>query len=319
MLKLRLAVTHTMTLDGPMGYLSCNDVAPLLSSPLMSTAAIFHVSTIPTLLLVAHRAYTWLVPILYRQMNLQYDRQLQGFLGVAQTCPALLQHVREIVLPTGYPPETTAKVFDGLRSCHKLGGLAMLHSHLIHEVVANGLALPPRLSTHLEGLFQQDTAEHGAPPQIQVGTHHLETLLAFRFVTHLDWFDDLTAYKSDDDEEHARQFIIQLPALTHLAVVPFSAENYVDNLAARLPRLRVLVIVWSLSGYLRRRSDDPVLRIAFRDSRVVCSVYDEWYEGMTSGYRSTFWDLAEELVRGKANSTVPENEFWARPPERHSR
>ncbi|KAF7311687.1 hypothetical protein MIND_00178500 [Mycena indigotica] len=290
---------------------------PELEREIFDTAAILHQPTIPKLLRVAHRVYTWLVPVLYRQMNLQYDRQLQGFLGVAQTCPALLQHVREIVLPTGYPPETTAKVFDGLRFCHKLGGLAMLHSHLIREVVANGLALPPRLSTHLEDLFQQDTAEHGAPPQIQVGTHHLETLLAFRFVTHLDWFDDLTAYKSDDDEEHARQFIIQLPALTHLAVVPFSAENYVDDLAARLPRLHVLVIVWSLSGYLRRRSNDPVFRIAFRDSRVVCSVYDKWYEGMTNGYLPTFWDLAEELVEGKANGTVSETEFWARPREGH--
>ncbi|KAJ7061752.1 hypothetical protein C8F01DRAFT_1138292 [Mycena amicta] len=246
---------------------------PELEHEVFATAALLDKKSIPKLLLVAHRVHVWIEPYLYRSFDLSVLAQRQAFLDLSSAKPAsfLASAVRHVIFKIEGDSEPHK---SALRLCT---GITHLAVSAATENVTFGL-LPilslmriERFAGSIANLFTRNQ-----PPVYPMDGQHP----AFRFLTHLDLFDDLVFDEVDE-------FIISLPSLTHLAVESTeSAQRVLEG----CPNLRIVV---SFRG--PPYSHDP---------RIVECRYNDWAEAAARPPQRTFWDVAEEILEIKRRAQV---------------
>ncbi|KAJ7061748.1 hypothetical protein C8F01DRAFT_1369218 [Mycena amicta] len=251
---------------------------PELEHEIFAIAAFLDRSSIPDLLLVARRVHIWIEPFLYRSLTLSVPGQLRALLHISSAKPPsfLASAVRHVVFDIVEDSNSQPEAYtSALRLCTGVTHIAVSASrdNLLSDVLAiMSLMHIERFAGKIENLFNR--------PQ------HLEPRHpAFRFLTHLEVFDNLNS-----DEIEA--FIVSLPSLTHLATESVLPSERARRLLEGCPNLRVIV---SLLGRGAPPVDDP---------RIVLCDYTEWAEAAAPAPQRTYWDVAEEFLEKKRRGEV---------------
>ncbi|KAJ7059445.1 hypothetical protein C8F01DRAFT_1370380 [Mycena amicta] len=268
-----------------------------LEQEILETAAALHPRTVPTLLLVARRVHFWLEPLLYRYVHLQQDGSppQEAFLRAAYSKPPdfLARGVRRVAMAFIKPldPQLLSQVCHSMPLCTGLRGLAIsTHGPTIDEEIRpliESLTLH-RLSVSLNRLMPSLTSRD---------TH------AFRVLTHLEVFDDLSA----DTCQWISPFLVALPALTHLAFNEMLDAAMMQQLLDGCVRLHVFIILSMMSGSPTHHHTN--VELPMRDPRVVVTVYDRWFECISEESVS-YWCAAERFIEQKKLGLIDANEFW---------
>ncbi|KAF7288880.1 hypothetical protein MIND_01403900 [Mycena indigotica] len=280
---------------------------PELERHIFELTVLLHPVTGPKLILVAQRVYEWLLPFLYRQIDLIQETHVHTFLSaMASDRQSLLLGVHDMVFPnTPTTRQHRVALYTGLRFCRNLSGLA-LAAFASSEILDHQTLASINLRRFTASLY----------PYLRTGIDQGLLLSAFQHLTHLHCLMD-----TGDNTDALRRFIVQLPALTHLALTWFTEPGYAERLAGELPRLRVFILAVTAAEFRGISAESPVFdRATFpelRDQRIVVSVFRQWYEGSLSNASVTgeknLWDLAEDFIEAKAAGSVPASELWARP------
>ncbi|KAF7317330.1 hypothetical protein HMN09_00468700 [Mycena chlorophos] len=185
---------------------------PELEQEIFQTAAILHFSTIPRLMLVAHRVLTWVEGFLYREIILgrSFPRTPRAGSDALWTKDRGFQAraVRRVLLSSGF--------LDALGDdAQKLAGL----TGTTHLAIAGGTAPAEGILPHISAMPLQRFAGHllqalginGISESGPEWPQKFIVLPMFRQLTHLDMFDTF------EESPNVISLLQRLPALTHLA------------------------------------------------------------------------------------------------------
>ncbi|KAJ7061740.1 hypothetical protein C8F01DRAFT_1369212 [Mycena amicta] len=249
---------------------------PELEQEVFATAALLDQDSIPTLLLVAHRVRVWIEPYLYRSLDLSILTARQALLDLSSAKPPsfLASAVRHVIFKI---EEDSERHKRALRLCT---GITHLAVSAASDNTNYGLLAVLNLM-HIERFAGSIVDLFGQPPEHPMDGRHP----AFRFLTHLEIFDNLGSDAVD-------AFVIALPSLTHLAT---ESTEGAQRILEGCQNLRILVS-------LRRtpQVDDP---------RIVVCDYLDWAEAAAPAPQQTFWDVAEEFLERKRRGEV--QGYWA--------
>ncbi|KAJ7052827.1 hypothetical protein C8F01DRAFT_1169028 [Mycena amicta] len=260
-----------MTLDQP--------ILPLeLEREIFLLTAEIHEGMRPVLLRVAQRVRTWIEPILYHTLGLDYSKtgQIAAVIARTKAQPTaaalfLKTAVRHVMVGLFLYTDTEG-LNQVLRLCTETTHLAFFGDRASLLTV---LASMPNL-THLGPFLGNLPVIHPAHP-------------VWKKLTHLELFD--TAIPAEE--------LARFPALTHLAISKTDEWHEIDYLLSHCHKLEVLVNLSSRTG---RFSTVPV-----RDIRFVVTLWLRWYESALCG--ETFWTLADAFVRKKRLGQIAETCF----------
>ncbi|KAJ7059418.1 hypothetical protein C8F01DRAFT_1144412 [Mycena amicta] len=265
-----------------------------LEQEIFETAAELHPRTVITLLRVARRVHFWLEPLLYRYVHLQENGgpSEDAFLHAASSQPPgfLARGVRRVLLDFSLQP------LD-----------AELLSQIYHAILAISTMMDPKMNAEIGPLIESLTLHRLAVclDQLMPSLTSKDTD-AFRFLTHLEVFDDLTA----DTCQRISPFLVALPALTHLAFNEMLDAAMMQQLLDGCVHLQVFVILSMMSGSsTHRRAERWAVELPIRDPRVVVTVYERWFECISEESVS-YWCAAERFVEQKKLGWIDANEFW---------
>ncbi|KAJ7055777.1 hypothetical protein C8F01DRAFT_1373298 [Mycena amicta] len=274
---------------------------PDLEREIFEITATLHPSTAPVLLRVARRALSWIEPLLYRNMDLQVEFELGQFLDVASAKPSLLSlGVRQVILPhTPLTGSAQKDIYAALRLCHRI------------ERFAIGTQITsPDLLEILETLEVRRFAGALRPifPVLNItnstsALNSTRASLAFRFITHVEVFDDLTLLPNAD----LREFVLSLPALTHLAKNYIQEPSMIDGFLSELPQLKIFAVLWDSQD--DNEIDTKYFESVFHDPRIVMCKFNAWYDAILTA-DAHWWRLAEDFVARKSHGEIPANVFW---------
>ncbi|KAJ7061741.1 hypothetical protein C8F01DRAFT_145399 [Mycena amicta] len=248
---------------------------PELEHEVFATAALLDQDSIPTLLLVAHRVRVWIEPYLYRSFDLSVVTGRQALLDVSSAKPAsfLASAVRHVIFKIDGDSELHK---SALRICTGVTHLAV--SSATDNRNSGLLAILSLM--HIERFAGSIVDLFDQPPEHRMDGRHP----AFRFLTHLEIFDNLGSDAVD-------AFVIALPSLTHLATESLHSGEQVQRLLKGCSNLLVMVLL--LDGV--PPVDDP---------RIVLCTYVDWAEAAAPAPQRTYWDIAEEFLEQKRRGEV---------------
>ncbi|KAJ7603287.1 hypothetical protein DFH06DRAFT_1488155 [Mycena polygramma] len=282
-------------------------------------------TTIPPLLLVAHRVRLWqmisgsasqnissypvsslcirLEPMLYKVLRLDTVAVTVSAIKSIQLRPAdfLASIVRHVLVYSSTHSLSRDDFASFLQSCPGITTLAILGNVLgPYLLPILGAMQIQRLSLDVGQLFRDEASGEEEPINLE---HPL-----FSTVTHLDVFDDFETFV--DDPEVASEWVqslCALPALTHLAFSTPAMEVLRSALDS-CPGLRVLLVAFPATeiddakGYMEYVAPDVT------DMRFVVATYADYYDDWETGARGghDIWAHAEEFIARKRRGEVEE-------------
>ncbi|KAJ7203544.1 hypothetical protein GGX14DRAFT_461444 [Mycena pura] len=269
-----------------------------LEKEIFQMTAYSQLSSIPRLMLVAHRVKIWVEPLLFRVIILYRYQFLNGsfmpytypmaddddFSGIQSLPTSVLRDsVRHLLLHN--MPETVSQII--LSASSAVEDLRIVTSE------ANSFLLPfigvlplKRLYCYLGELFTDEA-------QIDFG-HPL-----FSRLTHLELFDELATDRYFD--------LALIPHLTHLA---FNTPAFLDmslTLLKTCKSLHVLVLVLRpYQGHIQRAVKHEALGQLSEDPRFVQIVCSEWLDNWRSGALtgSDYWSRAEDFIARRRSGEI---------------
>ncbi|KAJ7167100.1 hypothetical protein C8R46DRAFT_1035057 [Mycena filopes] len=262
-----------------------------LEREIFETAATREPSSIPRLLLVAHRVHIWLEPLLYRVVSVKQRGPIIQAILDSRKPPVFFQNaVRHLAFPYGAVMGPEAQRILGL--CTGVVNLAC------EEMYCN-----PSLLRSLEGMYVQRLTVYvtrlfeNSPVDF---THR-----AFSSVTHLDMFED----SEDDDLLHLLSLIPTCPVLTHLGVDYRTPRNHVLDVLAKCPQLQLLIVLWPPWGpheYAAAKTASVL------DVRFVIGTYDNFWAEWEAGARGfpDFWSRGDDFVARKRKGKIEATRYW---------
>ncbi|KAJ7471063.1 hypothetical protein FB451DRAFT_1252913 [Mycena latifolia] len=280
-----------------------------LEREILEIAAISQPSSIPTLILVAHRVKAWIEPLLYRVLSIS-DAGVERFEGTNRprithgTCLELIDsrtssffhdHVRHLSLTCVYGRLATLK--ENLFILSKCTGIVNLE---LSHVSAHPTLLPVMSTLPLVRLVAALQLLFGPSVNIDFG-HKL-----FSRLTHLDIWDSCPCPTWPVG-------LGQLPRLTHLSLswpVPTTPDIF-RGFLAHCPRLEILAVIFRTTVTYSAEDYLPHYRFFEEDPRSVVIIAPEayfqrdWELGADGG--DDHWVIADRFVRkrrlGKINAS----------------
>ncbi|KAJ7055830.1 hypothetical protein C8F01DRAFT_447064 [Mycena amicta] len=269
---------------------------PDLERKIFEITATLHPWTAPALLRVARRVFSWIEPLLYRNMDLEADFELHQFLRVASSKPALLTSgVRQVILPHTLLTRAAKKeIYAALRLCHNIERFAIGTQITSPDLLEILETLEVR---RFAGTFRAIFPVFNALNSTSYAS------IAFRFITHVEVFDDLTLAANAD----LREFVLSLPALTHLGMNYIQEPSMIDGFLSELPQLKIFAVLCD------PQYDDEIDRQYFEsvlhDPRIVMCKLKAWYDAILIS-EAHWWMGAEDFVERKLRGEIPANVFW---------
>ncbi|KAJ7150620.1 hypothetical protein C8R46DRAFT_1229551 [Mycena filopes] len=251
---------------------------PELEREIFEMAATRDPTSIPQLILVAHRVLTWIEPLLYRVVCARNQHSIKLIHSLLHKPPEFHNAVRHLSLPVGAFGREGIEVLALCPGIISFGAMNDIADGTVLALLAKMRV--QRLALRIGDLFDDSPAEL---------TH-----AAFSALTHLDLFDN--------DGELLPQ-IPTLPALTHLCLDPDIPRRDVLAVLAQCPRLQVLLVAWDTEDW------EDYARECFShtyDVRYVIGQYRrywrEWEEGARGG--PDHWSRAGEFVARKRKGEI---------------
>ncbi|KAJ7059653.1 hypothetical protein C8F01DRAFT_1295672 [Mycena amicta] len=283
-----------------------------LERQILEIAAETRLQEVPNLLLIAHRAYVWLEPFLYRAIHLSHwenpgrERDAQeAFLRAASSkSPTFLaKAVRRVSIDLSdeyNQLEMGLELIEALQACTGITGFAM-NGSLNSAIGAKFFSVFDLVQLHRLAAFLGELMPSSSPMDGQKPI--------FRSLTHLEVFD-----RNIETDPRYLPFLVALPALTHLALHP-EGTGISNTLVGRngCPHLQILVL------FPRELDEDrPFAEMELRantvgravpDPRVVVTVSDS-FSDCIAVQKHTYWDEAEIFVKKKRLGQIPKDHYW---------
>ncbi|KAJ7362883.1 hypothetical protein DFH08DRAFT_930967 [Mycena albidolilacea] len=263
---------------------------PELERKVFETTAFIHPGTIPTLLRVAKRVLIWTQPFLYRVIRTNGNRHMSpALLRAIATKPPKFFHdaVRHIAFVSYSPSISVDEVKQILGVCTGILSFGS-YSLFLDPSVASFLAETrvQRLALNLGSLFPPGSANLGHP--------------LFRYVTHLDIFDDSSLVKLLPD-------IPLLPALTHLSLDSDTPRESALRVLQEYSQLELLFVHWLDEGSYKSSQIPHVY-----DVRFLVGLCDEYWNDWELGARGgeDFWARGDDFVRQKQKGEIEATRYW---------
>nr|GAT51303.1 predicted protein [Mycena chlorophos] len=265
---------------------------PELECTIFTLAAELNPSLCTVLILVAHRVFVWIEPLLYRRIDFTGDSASRALVNAAKQRPALLElGVRSLAIRLKASIDAHELFTVTLLACRHLTQLCIKHGSDplpdYHGLLATLQNLPIRrlaLSIHM--------LLHGPP-----ATAPLHAAAALPHLTHLRVYYASFLMVSS----HARAFITALPSLTHLAVHPAGAScppSINDCVEQELLNLRLVLLLRS-----------PVSNFGFpsdvRDPRIVRMTMRARDTDEADRRNLNHWERGEEIVENRLRLGAP--------------
>ncbi|KAF7340534.1 hypothetical protein MSAN_02124900 [Mycena sanguinolenta] len=273
---------------------------PELERTIFELAAISRPSSIPTLMLIAHRVKQWVEPLLYRvsficriipgKMHDFPSLPLEVLLSAIDKKPPSFfkWSVTHIYLEGGSDTEPDLSVLPTiLAACPRVVDLMFFgQSDTSYRVALDQLECLRRLTIEVEPLFAPNTIDFTVP--------------LFHNVTHLELLDDCDEISADIGTALALA-----PALTHLSC----ARLFRLPVSIFHARIRAIATLQCIVYFIFRRlveCPDP------HDARMVCidrfDSRSDWLRGAASG--KDYWAFAEEFIAAKRAGSVDESHYF---------
>ncbi|KAJ7176971.1 hypothetical protein C8R46DRAFT_1346886 [Mycena filopes] len=261
---------------------------PELEREIFEITATVYRTSIPRLILVAHRVLTWIEPLLYTVVAVD-ERSTKLTHSLLHKPPHFHNAVRHLSLPA------YSRMKEGLEVLALCPGIV----NFAATTGLNGAVLEildklqiQRLACSLHDLFD--------PSPIDL-THR-----AFSSLTHLELF----AFDENefDDVLELLPELPALPALTHLCLDSDIERDDLLAVLARCPRLHLLLVTWS-------EEDCDYDRICFHDVydvRFVIGKHGDYWREWEAGARGfpDNWTRATEFVARKRRGEIEANRYW---------
>ncbi|KAJ7177024.1 hypothetical protein C8R46DRAFT_1346916 [Mycena filopes] len=260
---------------------------PELERVIFEIAATVDHTSIPRLILVAHRVLTWIEPLLYTVVSV--DRQSTELIHSLLHKPQFHNTVRHFSLPEYSCAKDGLEVLALCPGIINLAGTNGLHGAVL--AILDVLQIQ-RLAFSLRDLFDHSPVDL---------THR-----AFSALTHLDlWVDDENEF--EDVLELLPELPI-LPALTHLSLDSDIPRDDLLAVLARCPRLHLLLVTWAEGD-----SDYETVRFpAAYDARFVIGTHGDYWREWEAGARGfpDNWSRATEFVARKRRGEIEATCYW---------
>ncbi|KAJ6476348.1 hypothetical protein C8R45DRAFT_377533 [Mycena sanguinolenta] len=261
-----------------------------LEREIFETAALLDSRAIPSLLRVARRVLEWIEPLLYRVVMIGHSsRKDEAYHRALELKPAVLaKGVQHLFVVTGFSkwPEEDTRLL--LRLCApqllSLWSSSAFYSPEILPILLHAIRLQ-RWAGDLEDLF-------GDHSDVDL------RISAFRTITHMDIFDDLT----DENEAAICAGLAALPCLTHLCLNDTRRLDLIPRILTQCPHLQVLGLMDPDEEIVTEIADDPPTT----DVRFVVSViedaWQDWEIGAQGG--TDFWAADDDFVARKRRGEI---------------
>ncbi|KAJ7131428.1 hypothetical protein C8R44DRAFT_978281 [Mycena epipterygia] len=267
---------------------------PELEREIFEKTALLYPKTIPGLLLVAHRVFTWIHPILYRTLLIKTSSPpLSAFMRIMRTMPANSSFFRNSVqnLFVHQTPWLAAELNLILASCPGITNFVMMSTNPSVLPWLENLRLE-RLAISLAQLFDNGCLLNNLTHPVFVHT------------THLDLFDYV-----HNERARAWPTLALLPALTHLCLHSCVHRVQLRGVLAECTRLQVLVNMhttpereWELADICGKLAiDDPRFVLIALDISI--NAYARDWEAGRHG-KKDFWALADAFVAKKRSGEI---------------
>ncbi|KAJ7158156.1 hypothetical protein C8R46DRAFT_410651 [Mycena filopes] len=275
---------------------------PDLERLIFEDAALSHLISMPTLMLVAWRVRSWVEPLLYRLLCVTTHNGRRGFpiipvevlLQALDSRSPLMASVECVFfhrIPSRYSPSATLNAL--LAACPRITNLSSLVGFGASLKAVESLQNLRRLAINVRELFYPGSVDFAHP--------------LFRNITHLELFDVLgeEGAQAASSEYGA---MVNIPNLSHIAFNgPWLCTVMEPLFQAHGERLRCFVFLSDL--VLMDGSHIPqFVHIHQTD------FLGDWLRGIHTG--EDYWDLAERFIAGKRAGRVDDwrHEIWDRLP-----
>ncbi|KAF7354282.1 Tyrosinase central domain-containing protein [Mycena venus] len=272
-------------------------------------------SEIPNLILVAQRVRVWLEPLLYTVLQLSSPHLAATVLKSLETKPAqflasTVRHVLVYASTDTLDPEAFERF---LTSCPGIVTLSITGSITGPNLLpALGNMRIQRLSVDLGELFFRYQCEVEEEKEEEFGVNLDHPL--FATVSHLDIMDDSDIEDSELEGQEWLQNLSTLPALTNLAFSTTPNPHIVHSILGSCPRLRVLVVLFSVSDTAGARAylQEVINEVSITDMRFVVATYADYYADWELGARGKedIWVRVEEFVARKRRGEVEASDYF---------
>ncbi|KAJ7051266.1 hypothetical protein C8F01DRAFT_1091624 [Mycena amicta] len=281
-----------------------------MEQEIFETAGEIHPADIPSLLHVARRTHYWLEPLLYRHVHIELPdpedyEYWQAFFHAASTKPPsfLARGVRSVVWrhSNTEDSEFVARVYSCLKLCT---GVIRISINGDDEPCAL-LLLPILASMNLRWMTVLLDTILPAPDSLSARSP------PFAAITHFDLSDFILL--DAGAEQRLLQFLIALPALTHLAVRLVLRDPTPDDRAVKYildgcRGLEVLVLLMAHSQMWHPGGADDIRiwaeMLPVRDRRIVITTYTVSWEGICPELMN-YWRAADIFLEQKRLGAVP--------------
>ncbi|KAK7023204.1 hypothetical protein R3P38DRAFT_1101061 [Favolaschia claudopus] len=268
---------------------------PELEREIFETAAYVYPEAILNLLLVSRRVFEWLDGFQYRTVTRRGARSYCSFQMLSHKIQSnskppsfFSRHVQNLC--SVWADESSMEI-EHLRqildTCSGIQNLALVQSEICMAALLPSLEAMKLVRLHFCWCFVP----------LQVDPRH-------------SMFSVLTHLVCVDQDHRLAPFLVQLPALTHLAIIHNSyglIPRVEEDILAHCPRLRVFVMDPTVRTFehMPRLEDVRFLYFDFRDSHG----WNGWLAG-TRGERD-FWRCAEEFVAKRIRKEIhPYSRCW---------